>query len=58
MGKYTAFFLDVDGTLIDSLGAKNVVFMQLLSEEGIPTSFSNKFILDSVAFTRAERQYH
>lgn len=55
MGKYTAFFLDVDGTLIDSLGAKNVVFMQLLSEEGIPTSFSNKFILDSVAFTRAER---
>lgn len=55
MGKYAAFFLDVDGTLIDSLGAKNVVFMQLLSEEGIPTSFSNRLILDSIASTRAER---
>lgn len=55
MGKYDAFFLDVDGTLIDSLGVKNAVFMQLLSEEGIPTSFSNQLLLNSVAFTRAER---
>ena len=55
MPKYTAFFLDVDGTLIDSLGAKNVVFMQLFSEEGIPTSFSNRLILDSIALTRVER---
>jgi phosphoglycolate phosphatase-like HAD superfamily hydrolase len=55
MGKYIAFFLDVDGTLLDSLGAKNMVFMQLLSEEGIPASFSERIILDSVAFTRVER---
>ena len=55
MGKYIAFFLDVDGTLLDSLGTKNMVFMQLLSEEGIPASFSKGIILDSIAFTRADR---
>lgn len=52
---YIAFFLDVDGTLLDSLGTKNNIFIHLLSEEGIPADFSAKIILDSVALTREER---
>lgn len=55
MPKYTAYFLDVDGTLLDSLDTKNSVFIESLFEEGIPRSFSSKIILESTALTRTER---
>jgi len=55
MLKYNAFFLDVDGTLLDSVDTKNRVFIELLFEEGMPRSFSSKIILESIALTRTER---
>lgn len=52
---YRVFFLDVDGTLLNSVSTKNKVFVQSLAEQGIPRSFSNKIILETVSLTRAER---
>ena len=53
--KYSAVFLDVDGTLFNSLPTKNRIFIELLLDEGIPVDFSQPIILKTDALTRNNR---
>ncbi len=53
--KYSAVFLDVDGTLFNSLPTKNRIFIDLLYDEGIPVDFSQPIILKTEALTRNDR---
>ena len=52
---YSAVFLDVDGTLFNSLSTKNRIFVELLHDEGIPVDFSQSIILKTNALTRNDR---
>ena len=53
--KYASVFLDVDGTLFNSLPTKNRIFIELLHDEGIPVDFSQPIILKTNALTRHDR---
>lgn len=49
---YKVLFLDLDGTLLDSVGLKNEALCQVLEMFGIPKFFASNQIADSIAKPR------